>query len=788
MAFNEKQQCGEVDRSSLFLLSPEIAQKYASVLAKIKAIYGEEITRQEFLNIPASDFADQQGVGVTNVERFLCLRNVILSDTKNASSVSASADLAQWEIPVTDVPERYRYLYKKICFEYSIETYADILMIDQSCFKKLLGVGERKAELLVEWQSKLIKNPPQNVDNAVLQAYRVDFSQLSRSEKSLIVKFVRRGMRAEEVTPVFVMNQRAEDLLDANGFGKKTGEALLTFQKKIRSFVRQPASLDVLVLKTYGENLTLPEISACLLADIERFAENLQPMQRKIFIKRAGLHEDQITLQEIGNQIGVTRERIRQRSQDLFEELSFSVRIAKDTLGPKIKQTPIDVIFYDMSELRQAFSTDACFIKMLAHLAGIDVRGLRERVNPTIRYDALDEFFCSVPYPAQKVEGVSFLQEEFNLEKEDAERSLLMLEKTDRIRLIGSSIKPVRAKKEVAAVHVLAGYPMGLSWQELTEKVNEFQICQKKLSTNRSDQSLYASDYVFQTGNSTYRHMRYFGLSKKEIQYWLDDLRKALEESKHNAFHLRAGYYAAKPAGILDYHKIRHIARNFGYRSGIYFQGKSRVDTVSLDPDAEQVSQKEALARALCKKAMKMEELLNLIHSHSEVHARLYLGDLLMKGRIVRLDGGFFAAPSIAFASLDVDEIKKALNDLFLKEERLYHLGTLSQHLDRLVKQDCTPRFCRSFILSFAKEQEWHISGFLVAGKPFEWGGVADVIRSAPSLKGEKLILWVQKRVCITREAVKRAIYNNNLKEAKERKKSMRNELSSEMMKELLDL
>jgi len=596
-------------------------------------------------------------------------------------------------------------------------------------------------------------------------------------------------MDITQITPIFLIGQSPVGLISDAGFGRKSSSALMSLQQKIRGWFSGAPELNRLLMpEAYGKDLALHQIGQDLRKDIEIFSSTLPAQEKCIFIKRNGLGEEPLTLGELGNRFGVTRERIRQKEQGLMFDLQHSVRITAEMLSSRIDGLPLATVISEMSELRHAFFTDTGCLRMLAHLAGIDARDLLQKAAPLIPNGALDDFFYSANPPVQKSAALAFLQEEFDLEEDVAVQALLTLVKQEHLSLDGPLIHPKNAKKEIAIAHVLAKYPDGLGWLEIAQKVNAERFCRTQLSLERSDPTLNSSTYIFQSDQGLYSHIRYVNLSKDDIRYWLADIKAFLEQSGYKAVHLRTEYYTAKAKPKLDYYRIRYIARNFGARAGIYFNGRSQADTVSLETDAVQVSQKEALGRMMDSQPMSTGDITAYIHSQSELHALVYINELLSDGRIVRMENGNFAAPSIAFSDMDVGNVLEIIRSVLNGDPRVHHMGVLSSQVNRAAGLNITPRFCKSLVAAFAKREHWHRRGYLVASRPFKWSGLSEVVREAPDMQGEDLIAWVQQKVCATRDAVKRAVHNSGVLRSQSENTVCSEGLASDLMQELFEL
>jgi hypothetical protein len=136
------------------------------------------------------------------------------------------------------------------------------------------------------------------------------------------------------------------------------------------------------------------------------------------------------------------------------------------------------------------------------------------------------------------------------------------------------------------------------------------------------------------------------------IQHLLD----YFKQHQLTALHLHDYYYQTKGQRCeIEYFTLRHLVREYGEEYGLYFNGKSGTDSVSLDPEASLISQADVIIKVLneSKVAMTKQEIAERLRSKSIAHAAFYINNLMEEGKVVRVDNMVYTTPEKAFSNMD---------------------------------------------------------------------------------------------------------------------------------------
>lgn len=767
---------------------------YHSLVVRLQNLYGQDVLVRTVLDISSDAFVRRHGVGALYQSKLLELKVHL----KRSSEQETGCDYFHCaNSEISNVPEEYWSLYELICKCYpQLKTYSDIVRVSPTEFRSFRGVGRTKVDKLIRWQESIVADEmnivEESYDDSQLDRYRLSSFYFSKDEQRLFNKYEHSGMSSDEITPRFIMELKPREIQSHKGFGRKSADALRSLQKKIIAGLSENSSRGILIPTGFGKSLSLREICSLLSEDFDQCLSSLDGEELEIWQHRIAYKADRLTLQELGVRFGVTRERIRQKAVLCNQFLLRGIRVCSDVMAEKLSSVKRSDLLSAASVLRKNFNSDSALISALALVANIDAKELMRQIKPSVRLSVLDSYFCITPYPCTVEDAVGALQDELGICEDEAEVYLGALVECGQLDIRGHKIIPKGLKKETAIAHILTNYAQGLAWKEIAQKVNDSGICRTVLSMERADPVLSYSSRFFQSDNRRYSHIKYFCPDKASVTNVLDDIKYKIESSSYAAIHLRAEYYANLDNPAFDYFTVRHIARDFGALKGIYFDGKSQKDTVSLTPDVDAVSQKSAILRILQEHPpMSIEEIAARTRSGSESLALIYVSELRGEGLVILLENSLYGTIETAFAGIDVDKYLPVLRNMIFADNRIHHFNSLAPQINRLVGSDHSPRFYKSLASGYSKQLGIHVRGLLASGSPIKYRGLTSLVREAPAMREEDLIAWLQQRVCASREILKRAILNASYREENspdEEQSAENNGLASDIMQELFDL
>ena len=478
------------------------------------------------------------------------------------------------------------------------------------------------------------------------------------------------------------------------------------------------------------DDIPLDELERVLLEGIEQFVCQLDERYQHVFVSRYGWKTQQISLEETGKSLPggpVTRERIRQLQKNLGRDLLSKMPVAPKTLWVNIKSNLSLLEVPLFPRLRACFTKENRFFKFLEICCDVKPGRITSITRPVVKNTILDEYWIRNVSPASVEDISKYLQSEYGFEHAVADNALVMLEQKSVIEINGYKVTPKKLQKSVAYAHVLLLYPNGADWQIIHEKANELGVSRTKLPLHRMDSSATEAvnaGWVYQSDRGQYRSLVYLDLSQEDIDIILGALKTRLEEEKkeaRNAINLSVDFYESSPLE-LDYFVVRHIARAYGEREGIFFSGKSGADTVSLDKEFSLASQKKAIVEMFLKSndPLTKQNIAGEIRSKSVGHAAYYLDILIKENKVVRIENNAYALAVKVFQGADIPKIVKSAAKLVELEERPVGSEILQRHINRELDLEYNKYFYLSLLRIHASElgYPWYFANNYVKRSP----------------------------------------------------------------------
>ncbi|WP_417656694.1 hypothetical protein [Pseudidiomarina aestuarii] len=399
------------------------------------------------------------------------------------------------------------------------------------------------------------------------------------------------------VRELLALNIRSMEGL--HGFGKLKRDFLINLIERI-------AHGDVLAERTTtnekqaaggakfnSDSLDLEHAERTLIHRLETYTEALTSRDRYIWNHRLGYKAPHLTLEEIGSSLpsgAITRERVRQLESRILKNWVSRCSLSPSRLWFTVQEHLSLLKSTLMPQLRESFSSELAFFDFLAATCNKQQVELRDVLSPEIPILLVKKFWAYNKSPALISELTDFLIEEKGYGGAVADNVIFRGIEQKKLIKYGDFVSPVDLPQAIAIANTLLEIPAGACWQQIHKRVNEKGISQKELPEDRLNQSITTAQnagYIYQSGRGEYRHSNYLELIDEDINKVLADLAAVLWTAKangRNTLHLVADFYNKRNLN-LDYFEVRHIARAYGERKGIFFSGTSGADIVSLDVD-----------------------------------------------------------------------------------------------------------------------------------------------------------------------------------------------------------
>lgn len=424
------------------------------------------------------------------------------------------------------------------------------------------------------------------------------------------------------------------------------------------------------------------DIDQTIIDDLENYLFRLDEQRQAIALSRWGYNHKKQTLEEIAYQYDLTRERIRQIESIINSEFTNYLRISPQVLKNYIYEALQENLIVKLPFLSSCFEKTRDFYKFIELCCqGVVHKGeIVQIFEPEFDQNLLTEYFCKNGSPITFDSVMEELISSFGYSPEQAGKILNSLKELSIIKISGNEVNPLNLGKKEAVAHALVGHVNGLPWKDITKIVNNGGYCSTKLNEDRFIHSYFSnSDYIYGSGRGTYRHLMYLDFASINIESIIGNILEYFHSHKITRLHLNDYYFQSALSSVIDYFTLRYIVRTFGVEYGIFFDGKSGVDSLSSFKNAVQFTQKEVILLALnnSNNPMTKQEIAERLRSKSLKHANFYLDMLLNEGSVIRVDYMTYSTPDKIFDNMHLTEITTQLKQFIDNTDKIIESSIL---------------------------------------------------------------------------------------------------------------
>ena len=297
------------------------------------------------------------------------------------------------------------------------------------------------------------------------------------------------------------------------------------------------------------------------------------------------------------------------------------------------------------------------------------------------------------------------------------------------------------------------------------------RFSRSKFQLERQDNGLTAAvdeGYIYQSGHGHYTHQKFLNLDETITDNILKTVRRILSKAQRDgedALNLRIDVYNDGEFEQ-DYFVIRHIVREFGISQGIFFNGKSGADTVSLDENFSLKSQGSSILDFFRKEGRPLDkkDVAAIIRSQSVNHAGFYINELMEDGLLIRINNTQYDLPERAFADASVTLIFEIAERLLNRAEKIVETGVIASDCNTRLHLSYNKVWYFSLLRHFAERlgKSWHFSGTLISTEPLPYRTLAAMVRSTyqPEDSMEQITEKMRQQLMVDNTTLYNAIKN----------------------------
>lgn len=513
---------------------------------------------------------------------------------------------------------------------------------------------------------------------------------------------------------------------------------------------------------SFGIDENPATIESHIIHDLEQYVSGLARSRKIIFCARYGFRQSVRTLQEVGNEVGLTRERIRQIQAKIQKNLRHMGMVDKNDLfrylqnyrGSSVhKLYPrLDALFVDNPLVGKGIKSikNDNLIEFLEDYTGV-ARGtyqVAEKLLSDISIEKAHDLFLEIPSPLDIESFKQELQSIYGLPESSLDHAIRHLEAIRKCRITEDGIVPENLPRVRGVTHVLLNFPDGCHWKTVNgilaqRKITKPFISRGGLPRVTADATFASNDGIYLYGRGIYRHRKFLDLGAFNIDDILETTARIIKNSDRQVMGLKEMFadITSQLNIRISFWDLRHVLKEYGSRRGIYFQGISGTHTLALREIQQRVTNAQIILNVFKEqnKALSFDDVQTRLKSCvTPSIISLQLSDLLESNALIRIAPGTYCLPEVAFGNADATAIKNRISDYLSDYETIEH-DFLREQVNAELNLKQSKYFYNAFVKYYAAENGWHHSIDLASARTLQFRRAIDVLRAY--LKSEETFM-----------------------------------------------
>ncbi len=767
------------ERSIFSIIFPE---RYSKLIGRIQSSLHISPTIGNILDLNPHEFQNVKGVGKKYVEDLINFQNIlpellvdIKSPVENSEEPKIVANIDnncndKFKSLLEEIEQKIKNLQKLNLNGHNDNNSLPKICVDAFEELEKINMG---LQSIINIYSDVFND--ENIPNSIYLNYSFfdekEIKALRKIELFLTI----------EIDLKSLLKLDLENLNSQPGFGFQTSNSLKNIIEKAKiEFDKNRYERDQQELKrnmlvpVNDQRFDLSAIDAAILEDTEEYLLTLKEQEIDIAMKRWGFHRVTETLEQIGTTFNTSRERIRQIETAINDRLRRYLRIHPKVLWLNFREHLSPELPIKIPALAGCFLTDESFYDFLDICFDFEIGTVKNLILPIIKNDVFDKYFTLFPSPASQEDLVNWLiAEDIADDVSISKNYISQLEARGIIEKKLDGFMPKALGQVDAVAHVLTRHPKGLPWQDIIQIINALNYTKNKINERKMPGKMFDNENIYLSDRGTYRHIKFADFEKIDIEKVLLDILYFFDNINDRCIHLYTDYFQKKKESLgVDYYSLRHIVRKYGAMHGIYFLGRSQVDTISLQPNPDSVTLKDAILKTLknSEKSLTLIEIAQCTRSRNQYLTFMMIQNLQQDGKVVRVDQMLYTIPDRAFDSIDQNMILENINNIIESSSRIVESDVFREQINMKFNYSYSKYFYASLAFINQKGFSWHCTNQFFCKKPFSYRSMIEIMDEFCSIEldQEKNMEKVQKIIWLTRRKASSAYYNWRFKKRSE--------------------
>ena len=477
------------------------------------------------------------------------------------------------------------------------------------------------------------------------------------------------------------------------------------------------------------------DLEKLILEDINIIINTLNDRNVAFFKGRYGYLENFKTLDTLGKEFGITRERVRQIENNLNSALSKIGNLDKKSLIEyfnKYEFISFHKIFPQLNKnftdtVRNAGETSRDKLTVfMENYCGVEEKYFKTPERELWHFDLgkLEEIFSLYPSGLEKESFHEVIKENFGYNDFVSKSAIEFMSDKKLIKIHDNKIYPLKMRKNLEVTHILVSYPEGLHWRKIAEIGNN-SFTSNKWDLNRivGDGSINMltnqSIYLFERGSyRLFRHCPEIKNKTEIINFFINYLQdNNLEQSPMEPPFKEITNLSQFQD--LNFYDARAIIKKFGAESGLFHKGTSGTNTISLNKNIKVISLKEKIKDIISNAPdeIHLQDIIKKLQKTNEdIPVDQHLNDLVDEMKIFRISPGTFLNFDDAIKLCDKEDVKKELEKL-LENYEFITSGFMREKINDELGFNLSNFYYDTLSRILAKENEWFYGSNCLSNK-----------------------------------------------------------------------
>lgn len=532
-----------------------------------------------------------------------------------------------------------------------------------------------------------------------------------------------------------------------------------------------------------NENMRNDEVEDLLINDIKLIINLFTDQIQKIFQHRFAYESKFMTLEELGNEFKITRERVRQKESSLYKNIKFLGKIHKLSLV-KFLLKKEDIGFHKIfPRLAKKFNNTSqksgkffnthgdSLIFFLETFCDVENAFFKTPETILMNFDKekIKNIFIESRFPLPKEFFLEEIKKNYGYTDLVANDAFDYMKDKNIIIEKNYKIFPSKISKILEVSNILLEYPNGLGWKEISKIGNDSPTDnQWNLNRKMGDHSITmeSNPYIFLSKRGNYKHNNYCNfIDKKDdiIKFFIDEIKKT--EKKEAIFDLifnkitKDIHYKE-----LDFFEARAIIKIYGEEKGLYHKGASSKNILSISKNFSKINTTLEIFNVINTHPteISIDYLKKIFHIKTlSIKLNILVDDL----KIFKISPGIFLNYNDGINLCDINEIEKHLKQI-IKNYEFLTSEFIREYLNKDTGYKLSSLYYQSICKILAIKNNWYIGHNYLSYAKEKVSSLDTFIKNnyQSNKDTRENFDTISRQIGISRKTFDSIIYNNQLK------------------------